>query len=129
MRMGKKSLYKNRGGFQNLPQKLKPTILTKKWEPPTLVSTFPNHQPIHINRRYRQKWFPPNDGLTWPTFFMLKKDLHSIIFLEYYNLSVGQSKMENIIMNVNILESQGAAVGFFLQICDVAEMAIIHEMI
>jgi len=60
---------------------------------------------------------------------MLKKDLHSIIFLEYYNLSVGQSKMENIIMNVNILESQGAAVGFFLQICDVAEMAIIHEMI
>ncbi len=39
--MGKKSLYKNRGGFQNLPQKPKPTILTKKWEPPTLVSTFP----------------------------------------------------------------------------------------
>jgi hypothetical protein len=44
---------------------------------------------------------------------MLKKDLHSIIFLEYNNLSVGQSKMENIIMNLNIIESQGAAVGFF----------------
>ncbi len=26
-------------------------------------------------------------------------------------------------MNLNIIESQGAAVGFFLQICDVAEMA------
>jgi len=60
---------------------------------------------------------------------MLRKDLHSIIFLEYNNLSVGQSKMENIIMNLNIIESQGAAVGFFLQICDVAEMAIIHKMI
>jgi hypothetical protein len=60
---------------------------------------------------------------------MLKQDLHSIIFLEYNNLSVGQSKMENIIMNLNIIKSQGAAVGFFLQICDVAEMAIIHKMI
>jgi len=67
--------------------------------------------------------------LTWPTFFVLKKDLHSIIFLEYNKLSVGQSKMENIIMNLNIIESQGSAVGFFLQICDVAEMAIIHKMI
>jgi hypothetical protein len=57
---------------------------------------------------------------------MLKKDLHSIIFLEYNNLSAGQSKMENIIMNLNIIESQVAAVGFFFQICDVAEMAIIH---
>jgi hypothetical protein len=39
--MGKRSLYKNGGGFQNLPQKPKPTILTEKREPPTLVSTFP----------------------------------------------------------------------------------------
>jgi hypothetical protein len=30
IKMGKKSLYKNRGGFQNLPQKPKATILTKK---------------------------------------------------------------------------------------------------
>jgi len=37
--MGKNSLYKNRGGFQNLPQK--PKIPTKKCEPPTLVNTFP----------------------------------------------------------------------------------------
>jgi hypothetical protein len=51
---------------------------------------------------------------------VLIKDLHSIIFLDYNKLSVGQSKMENIIMNLNIIESQGAAVGFFLQIYDVA---------
>jgi hypothetical protein len=37
--------------------------------------------------------------------------------------------MESTIMNLNIIESQGPAVGFFLQICDVAEMAIIHKMI
>jgi hypothetical protein len=45
--------------------------------------------------------------LTWPTFFMFKKDLHSIIFLEYNNLSVGQSKMENIITNLNIIDHKG----------------------
>jgi len=60
---------------------------------------------------------------------MLQKDLHSIVFLEYNNLSVGQSKMENIIMNLNIIESQGAAAGVFLQICDVAKVAIISKMI
>jgi hypothetical protein len=38
---------------------------------------------------------------------MFKKDLHSIIFLEYNILSVGQSKMENIIMNLNIIDHKG----------------------
>ncbi len=84
----KKSLYDNRAVFRTCPKNQNQRFSRK-------------------SENHRQKWFSPNDGLTWPTFFMFKKDLHSIIFLEYNNLSVGQSKMENIITNLNIIDHKG----------------------
>jgi hypothetical protein len=44
---------------------------------------------------------------------MLKKNLHSIAFLDYKQFKSGAKQEANIIMNLNILESQGAGGGGF----------------
>jgi hypothetical protein len=44
---------------------------------------------------------------------MLKKNLHSIVFLDYKQFKSRAKQEANIIMNLNILESQGAGGGGF----------------
>jgi hypothetical protein len=44
---------------------------------------------------------------------MLKNNLHSIVFLDYKQFKSRAEQETNIIMNLNILESQGAGGGGF----------------
>jgi hypothetical protein len=44
---------------------------------------------------------------------MLKKNLHNIVFLDYKQFKSRAKQEGNIIMNLNILESQGAGGGGF----------------
>jgi len=44
---------------------------------------------------------------------MLKKYLHSLVFLDYKQFKSRAKQEANIIMNLNILESQGAGGGGF----------------
>jgi hypothetical protein len=71
------------------------------------------HQPII----HRTQAIDKNDSypkvVDLATFFMLKRYLHSIVFLDYKQFKSRAKQEANIIMNLNILESQGAGGGGF----------------